>query len=358
MPDGFPPVPPRDPAEPTTDYPPAPPVAPAEPRFEPAPVVSAGQPAYGVPAPVPARRSGRAWVWWTIGIVMLLALIVGSCMLPVIFLSSEGNMPDVGGEGLAVIRVDGVIAGTGDYYSGYITPEYFLDMIEMAEDDERVKAIVLRVDSPGGTVAASEEIATYVKECEKPVVVSVGDVGASGAYMISSQADSIWANPGSSVGSIGVIAQIPNVSGLLDMVGVEFQTFTAGEYKDAGSAYRDLTKEEEALIQGEVEEAYDQFIDIVAEGRGLERAKVEELAIGWTWSGVRAKELGLVDEVGTYRDALEDAAERGGIEGDYEIVTYEDEFGDILGTLLSLTDRLGGLDAISSEALQREALPR
>ncbi len=215
------------------------------------------------------------------------------------------------------------------------------------------------MDSPGGTVAASEECATYVEECTKPVIVSVGDVGASGAYMISSQADEIWANPGSSVGSIGVIAQIPNVQKLLDTVGIDFQIIKAGKYKDAGSPYRPLTEEESGLIQGEVDEAYDQFIDIVAKGRKMDRAKVEELATGLTWSGVTAKELGLVDEVGTYRDALDAAAELGGIKGDYRVITYEEDIQQLLGRLLSLKSAFGGLDAQAArDAASRMSLPK
>jgi protease-4 len=314
------------------------------------------------PTPEPAPPKRNRAVWWILGVVVLLALLA-SCTVPFLFVdwgSLDTGLGKLEGNAIAVLYIDGVIAGTGDVYSGYVTPEYFLDQIEQAEADESVKAILLRVDSPGGTVAASEEISTYVAECTKPVVVSVGDIGASGAYMVSSQADEIWAVPGSSVGSIGVISEIPNVSELLDTVGVEFQVITAGKYKDAGSPYRPLTKEETALIQGEVEEAYDQFIDIVAEGRGLERAKVEELATGWVWSGDKAKELGLVDEIGTFRDAADAAADLGGIKGDYETVTYEStSFQDIVSSFFSLASRLGDLEALATRAgVARQAVPR
>ena len=222
-----------------------------------------------------------------------------------------------------------------------------------------MKAIVLRIDSPGGTVAASEEISAFVKAAKKPVVVSIGDVGASGAYMIASQADEIWAMPGSSVGSIGVITEIPNVANLLDKVGIDFQTITAGRYKDAGSPFRSLTKEERALIKGEIDEAYGQFIDIVAEGRKMPRSKVESLATGWAWSGARAKELGLVDEIGTYRDAMDSAAELGGIKGDYGIVTYDDDLNRVLEQLMSLRSSLGSLDALTGQdSTMRRVLPR
>ena len=250
------------------------------------------------------------------------------------------------GNGIAVIPIDGAIAGTGSAAGGIITPEAFLDKLDQAEEDPDVKAIVLRVDSPGGTVAASEEIAEYVKAASKPVVVSVGDVDASGAYMVSAQADTIIALPGSAVGSIGVITEIPNVDGLLNKLGIEFVTITAGKYKDTGSPFRALTATETALIQGSVDEVYEQFITYVADGREMPRSEVESLATGWAWNGSQAKELGLVDELGTYEDALEAAAKLGGIEGDYQVVRYdESEFDTLLNTLLGIEGQLGALNA-------------
>jgi protease-4 len=310
----------------------------------------------------PPRRS-RAWIWWTVGICVALLLTVSACVWPLAL--RFGDRRDMFssasfGDSVAVIRVDGVIVGTGSPVDGYVTPESFKDLLDQAEEDASVKAIVLRVDSPGGTVAASEEVAAYVKASTKPVVVSVGDVSASGAYMVSSQSDEIWAMPGSSVGSIGVISEIPNVSGLLDKVGVEFQVITAGKYKDAGSPYRPLTEEEQALIQGEVDDAYDQFIDIVADGRDMQRSEVETLATGWAWNGTRAKELGLVDKIGTFEDALDAAAKRGGISGDYEVVSYEEEFPDILGSFIGLARRLDQIDALlkNRDSAARSGLPR
>jgi protease-4 len=305
-------------------------------------------------------------VWWTLGIAIGLLLLMGACVVPLTMLNGDGTMlksaaGTLGGS-VAVIRIDGVIAGSGSSFDGVITPEYFLDLLQRAEDDRLVKAIVLRVDSPGGTVAASEEIARYVGAAKKPVVVSIGDVGASGAYMVASQSDEIWAMPGSAVGSIGVISEIPNVSGLLDKVGVDFQVITAGKYKDAGSPYRPLTDEEEALIQGSVDGAYRQFIDIVAQGRKatLTRSEVESLATGWAWNGDEARGLGLVDRIGSYQDALDAAAKRGGITGDYDITTYENRFDDVFGSLLGITSRLGDLGAISGsgEGTTRRSLNR
>ena len=330
------------------------------------PVVPGGMPV--VASEVSAPRRSRAWVFWTVGAVVLIGILIASCAIPFALFSKDGGSKTgstgwgVGSEAVAVIRIDGVIAGTGDYYSGYITPEFFYDQFDQALEDESVKAIVLRVDSPGGTVAASEEIASYVESSDKPVVVSTGDVNASGAYMISSQADEIWALPGSAIGSIGVISQIPNASGLLEKLGVEFQVITAGENKDTGSLFRPLTDEERSLIQGQVDEVYEQFIGIVAKGRDMERSKVEELATGWTWSGEKAKTLGLVDRIGTHQDALDSAAKAGGIKGDYDVVTYEaDAFDDLFRSAIGFQSVLRGLSAagaLSPGSAVRESLPR
>lgn len=353
---GYPPVPPVPPASgepPQPTQQPAPPVQQPEPQPAP-PVYGQVPPAHAqAPAPYPQQQGyapapepkRRGWIGWVIALVILGALVF-SCIASFALLFSGDTAGPAFGDAVAVIRIDGVIAGTGDVYGGYITPEYMSDQLAQAVDDPSVKAIVLRVNSPGGTVAASEELAQYVKDCPKPVIVSIGDVGASGAYMLASQSDEIWAMPGSAVGSIGVIAEIPNVSGLLDKVGVEFQVITAGKYKDAGSPYREMTDEEKSLIQGEVDEAYDQFIDIVADGRDMPRSEVETLATGWAWSGETAKELGLIDKLGTYEDALDAAADRGGIEGDYEIITFEEPFSDIFGSLFSVSSRLDDIVAL------------
>lgn len=185
---------------------------------------------------------------------------------------------------------------------------------------------------------------------EKPVICSIGDIGASGAYMVASQTDEIIALPTSAVGSIGVITEIPNVAGLLDKLGVEFTVLTAGEYKDAGSPYRSLTPTETDLIQAEVDNAYEEFISIVAEGREMKEDEVRELATGWAYSAREGKELGLVDTLGTYNDAVDRAAELGGIDGDPGIVTYEgSDYTDLLNSLLGIRDSLDRIGAIAPD---------
>jgi protease-4 len=262
----------------------------------------------------------------------------------------EGGSFGSYGDSIALIHVDGVIAGTGSEFDGVITPEAMLSKLDQALADSSVKAILLRIDSPGGTVAASQEIAIEVARAseEKPVIASIGDVGASGAYMIASQCDEIVAAPTSAVGSIGVITQIPNVAGLLDKLGVEFTVLTAGEYKDAGSPFRSMTATETALIQTEVDIAYDEFIRIVAEGRELPEPDVREMATGFAWSALVAKDMGLVDTLGNFNDAIDRAADLGGIEGEPYIVTYEDDsYGAFLRFLLGASARLDRIDALA-----------
>lgn len=319
------------------EYPPMPPQ-----QQPPAPAPANYPPPY---VPQQPQQPRRGWIWAVIALVFVFG-IIGSCLWAVALLGGGAKGTITTGQSIAVIPIDGVIAGSGS--GGVITPQEFLRQFDKAEADSNVKAIVLRVDSPGGTVAASEEISMYVKEATKPVVVTVGDVDASGAYMVSSQADKIFALPGSAVGSIGVITDIPNVSGLLDKFGVKFTVIKAGKYKDAGSPYRALTATETALIQGSVNQVYGQFIDIVAEGRGMERSEVESLATGWAWNGEQAKELGLVDEIGTYKDAMKAAAKLGGIKGEYETVTYANEnLNDLLNGIIGIRqqlDPIGSLD--------------
>lgn len=322
--------------------------APADVAPEGPPSPAAPAPA-SAPSPSPAEkpRKGRAWIWVLV-ISLVLLTFIGMCGWSVWLIAGTEGDGIVMGNGIAVIPLDGAIAGEGSAGAGIVTPEAFLKKLDRAEKDDDIRAIVLRVDSPGGTVAASEEIAAYVKAFSKPVVVSASDVAASGAYMVASQADEIYAMPGTAVGSIGVIAQIPNVNGMMDKLGIEFVTVTAGKYKGAGSPFRPLTPEETALLQGSVDEVYGQFIDIVAEGREMERSEVASLATGWAWNGAQAKELGLIDEIGTYDDALEAAAKLGEIEGEYQVVRYDGtQFDTLLSSLLGIEQQLKSIGAAS-----------
>jgi protease IV len=302
-----------------------------------------------VPEPLPARR-GRGWLV-ALGVVVLLVFgAIAMCGWFGTLVSGLGTSA-LKGDAVALIHINGVIAGTsGSLSGGSVTPEAILDQLQQAEDDKQVKAILLRVDSPGGTVAASEEIATEVGRVSKPVVVSIGDVGASGAYMVSSQADWIVATPGSDVGSIGVILEVANLQTLLDKLGVKFAVITAGEFKGIGSPYRSLTATETKMLQEQVDLAYEQFIDIVAKGRRMPVDEVRKLATGMAWAGTQAKTYGLVDQIGTYNDALDKAARLGKIDGTPDVVEYgRTPYGDLLNSLLGISSKLGTIgEALSS----------
>jgi protease-4 len=293
------------------------------------------------PAPAEPAKRGRGWLVALAFIAVFLAGAVAVCAWAATFIGTQP--PPVAGDAIALIHIDGVISGTG---SNVVTPEGVLDQLESADNDRRVKAILLRIDSPGGTVAASEEIAAEIARARKPVVASIGDVGASGAYMIASQCDSVVAAPGSTVGSIGVILEVADLQGLLTKLGVKFAVITAGTYKDIGSPYRSLTATETEMLQEQVDLSYEQFINIVAAGRKMPKAEVRELATGFAWVGTQAKDLGLVDELGNYNDAIDVAAKLGKIKGEPQIVTYaRTNYLDALNALIGLSSKLDRIGA-------------
>ena len=202
-------------------------------------------------------------------------------------------------------------------------------------DDPEIKGILLRVDSPGGGVAPSQEIYDELmsihREGEKKVVTSMGTVAASGGYYIASATDLIIANPGTLTGSIGVIMELTNIQGLLEKIGVEGVTIKSGENKDVGSPFRKMKEEERALLQNVLDDVHSQFIEAVAEGRSLEIETVRKLADGRIFTGRQAKSVGLVDELGSLETAIQKSAALAGIEGEPQIVesderSFFDEF--------------------------------
>ncbi|MCL0094534.1 signal peptide peptidase SppA [Dehalococcoidales bacterium] len=218
------------------------------------------------------------------------------------------------GHQIAVIPLTGSIqeSGGGLLAPSGITPELVRGLLERAEKDDSIRAVVLRIDSPGGAVAASQEIGNMIKEFEKPIVVSMGDIATSGGYYISAHADMIIAQPGTLTGSIGVIWTHMNFDELFKKLGIEIETITAGEHKDM---FIDrLTPERRDIIQRILDEAYDQFIQTVAEGRGLTPSEVRELATGEPYIGTQALALGLVDRLGGQQEAIDAAAELAGID--------------------------------------------
>jgi len=191
------------------------------------------------------------------------------------------------------------------------------------EKEDNVKAIVFRINSPGGGIAASQEIYQYakrVRETGKPVIVSMASAAASGGYYVALGADTIMANPGTTTGSIGVIAEIPNFQGLMEKIGVSMTIIKSGEFKDAGSPYRGLSPRDMQYLQNWIDNGYEQFIQTVALERGMDLQSIRNLADGRVYSGEQAKNLGLIDSLGTLEDAIQLAAELGGITGEPKVV--------------------------------------
>jgi protease-4 len=178
-----------------------------------------------------------------------------------------------------------------------------------------VKAVVVRVNSPGGSPVPSDEIYRALLAFEKPVVISMGDVAAPGGYYIACAGDHIIAHPDTLTGSIGVTSQFLTIEGLLEKVGVEAVVLTTGPRKDIGSPFREMTEEEKKVWQEILDQAYEDFVGVVVEARELPEETVRELADGSVYTGRQAVELGLADAVGTRDDAISKAADLGGIEG-------------------------------------------
>ena len=274
--------------------------------------------------------SRRKWIWIAAGVGVFLCVITSlTCVgMGTASLSGGRTTARASRDAVAIVRVEGVIVSGkgGDWLyssSGNSYSESIIERLQFAEDDPSVKAIVLRVNSPGGGVVASDEIYRALLEIEKPVVVSMGDMAASGGYYISAPASKIVANPTTLTGSIGVISTLPNFEELLDKIGIEMFVIKSGPMKDELSPYREPTEEEIEHWQAITDEAYEQFLGIVAEGRDLPLEEARELADGRVYTGQQALALGLVDELGNLPEAIDLAAELAGIEGEPQIIEYQ-----------------------------------
>jgi protease-4 len=250
--------------------------------------------------------------------VLLVIILAFSAIL---LLGSSGSLSL--GDTVAVIPLEGQIAyGESNLLEGQVAnPESIENSLRQAEDDPTVSAILLEINSPGGSPVASEEIMSAVKNCTKPVVVWISDQGASGAYLVASAADKIVASPSSIVGSIGVILSLTDLSELYQKIGVNKYAIKAGEYKDMGADYRNLTSSEQKMLQDMVDQDYDYFISLVALNRNLNESYVRSIAEGKIYTGSQAKDLKLVDETGGKKQALDLAARMGGISDSYRVVT-------------------------------------
>ena len=262
------------------------------------------------PHPVKRRKPLRLLLW--VLLVGLLLVVLVNTLFPDWDLSDEDR--------IALVRVEGVI----------LDAQQTVGELKRFADNPSVKAIVLRIDSPGGGVVPSQEIYDAVKRVRnknnKMVVASMGTVAASGGYYIAAATDRIIANPGTLTGSIGVIMELANLEGLLKKIGVESLVVKSGQYKDIGSPLRKMSEEDRRILQSVMDDVHRQFIQAVAEGRSLEVAEVQPLADGRIFTGRQAREMKLVDELGDLEDAIRLAADLAGIEGEPKVVEPRKRF--------------------------------
>lgn len=248
--------------------------------------------------------------WLIIGLFVLLIVV------SLLFVMLQKNFPI--GERVALIRVEGMIVDSKDTI--YEIKEYVKDPL--------IKAIVLRIDSPGGAVAPAQEIYEEIKKAvaKKKVIASMGSIAASGGYYIASPATKIIANPGTLTGSIGVIMEIPNVEGLMSKLGIKTEVVKSGEKKDMASVFRGIKKEERAILQKVLDNVHDQFITAVAEGRKMPYEDVKQIADGRIFTGEQALKVGLVDKLGNIEDAVQVAADLSGIKGEPVLISKKERF--------------------------------
>lgn len=253
---------------------------------------------------------------WLIGIFSVLALFFFFVVMAFISLFNDDETEDVskGNAGtIAIVELNEEI----------VSSQHIVQQIKQYRENTSIRAIVLRIESPGGGVSASQEIYQEVKktrEYGKPIVVSMGSVAASGGYYIAVGASRIVANPGSITGSIGVISQFMHVNQLLDKIGVTSTTIKSGQMKDAGSPFRTSTAEDKKYFQEMIDDIYDQFVTTVASERKLDKALVKKYSDGRVFTGRKAYELKLIDTLGTYQDAIKIAAHMGEIYGTPRVI--------------------------------------
>ncbi len=291
-------------------------------------------------------RPVSPWPWIVLSALTLLTVGGGGLMLIGAVLGGSKSL----GPSVGLVELSGGITdqGTSSLVGGASTgARDVIEELDRARRDKSVKAVVLRINSPGGSPAASHEIYSAVRRLGKPVICSMGDMAASGGYYVASACDKIYANPSTVTGSIGVILQHLHYSGLLRRFGAGQETFKSGKLKAIGSESRPLTREERRFIQTQLREIYNQFVNAVAAGRknaGLTRAQIVRLADGRTYTGQQAARNKLIDSLGGLHEAVQEAGRRGGISGEPEVKRFSSGR-SVLGALFGA----GANDAIARE---------
>jgi protease-4 len=277
----------------------------------------------------------------TIGVgVGIVVLFIGTVWVFMATLGEEG-LP-TGGPKVAVVEIEGII----------VDGAAAVRELREHADNPSIKAVILRINSPGGVVAPTQEIFAAIQRARKagkPVVASLGAVAASGGYYVAVAADRIYANPGTLTGSIGVVMQLANLEGLLKKVGVDYVVVKAGAYKDVGNFARTMSPEERKMLQALLDDVYSQFVEAVSEGRGLEKKDVLAFAEGRIYSGQQALALKMVDELGGFEEAVEAAGKLANISGRPKLVYPRKKFSfrDLVESRLGLAGISPLLPALS-----------
>ena len=282
-----------------------------------------GQPGGPQPMPVyvaapyamPEKKRGKGWIVAIVFIVCLFALTafcVKTCTDSMSKISTGTSVSGTQGlTGSAIGVID--LSGTIQYDGSACSPEGLKELLDEVESNEYIKAIVLRVNSGGGTATAGEEMAEYLKKFSKPIVVSSASINASAAYEISAQADYIYVAKSTEIGAIGTVVQMTDLSGLFEKLGIKMEVISSAESKDSSYGYRALTPEEHTYYQNMVNQINDMFVENVAQGRKMDINQVRSLATGLVFTGADAVNNGLADAIGTREDAISKAAELAGV---------------------------------------------
>lgn len=296
----------------------------------------------------------------TVAILAMLILVAVIAIVDISFKIEEKHsreiklvMPDTGA-GIGIVRVEGPIelSSPSGPFSLPAGAESVVKRLDTLAKDSSIKAVVLRINSPGGTVAATQEIYEKIMKLRKkniPVVASMGDVAASGGYYIASACNHIVANYGTVTGSIGVIAFSPNLRKLFEKFGIQMNVIKSGKYKDILATHRDMTGEERALLQVMIDSSYGKFVKDIAVGRNMSENDIMKVADGRVMSGATALECKLIDQTGTFEDAITKARELAGLSEDSPV--YEDEKSPFTGIFGTLNGLLGSRNIPGSEML-------
>src|SRR3989344_6106806 len=304
---------------------------------------------------MPQESQAPAFRWGYAVFVIILLAVLGFIAVGILSLFAGVDADSLGGN-VALIPIEGEITGsrdTGLSFGGAVSlsPD-IVEMIEKADKNPSIKAIIFEINSPGGSAVASQEIADAVQKTNKTKVAWIREVGASGAYWIASSSDYVVANRASVTGSIGVIASYLEFPGFLDRYNITYRRLVAGKYKDIGSPFKEMTSEEEAVFQESLDEMRDYFVSEVARNRHMNKKDVDKIANGLFYLGAQAKDYGLVDELGGKSEVINYIERKEKIKA--EIVEYKKHRGliDVLGDALSQSSFYVG-KGIGSEVLDK-----